>query len=702
MSHPHLSITRNRSVFTHSVALVCVIGCVLGAVPPAWSVPILELEPGMEVELPPPTLDELANFLRRGQYNEVIRSGRELLAKDPKAPAYGMFSVALAGLEQFSAASEAIEKAKAAGEPNHRFFGHLSQGMIHQGKKQYDDAISECRKAIKLDSKHPLAYNTLGLAYFGKQDYAQAEKNLKKAVELEPEFAHGHTALGANYLVQKKAREAFASYRKATEIDPRDSRPHMGLATIYTGMRMSHHAINEYETVLRLNPAAHHAHLRLSALYLQVGKYDDAITQAEAVLEKDAQSAEAHFTLGRAHSFKNEFDAAIEHLNQLVSLQPDSLSGYYLLGLSLMAKGDVKAARQQFQKAEGINAKQADTPIATGIIAHIDGNFQGAITQLERALTTASDAIDRLIHFLIGNVYLSQKAWDKAGEHFKKAHGFVPRFSAENLDLERHFNKAASESLAQTNLATLYLSKGWRDKGLEACDLALKRHKSNFLALYLKGKALIQKRELDPAIDQFQRVVKLEPQFAAAHYELAELHVAKKSLQPAVREYQKVIELNPKDPSVHLRLGAVYELDGKNKEAVSEYKQVIALAPNSALGYNQLAYHYAEKQGNWDDALTLAQQAAKLAPRNGAILDTLGWVYFKRGEHTKALEQLKLAVQGIPYSPTIRYHLGMTYLRSGDSQNALNEFRTALRISEQFPESEETKAMILTIETQGN
>ena len=698
MFHLRLSITGDRSVFAYSIVFVFILGWILVMIPCSWGVPVFDMDERMEVKPPPPTLKELSDSLRRGQYTEVLRSGRALLAKDSKATVYGMFGVALAGLEQFDNASKAIERAKATNEPNHRLFAHISQAMTYQSQKQYDDAISECRTAIKLDPKHPLAYTTLGMAYFGKQDQEQAEKHLKKAVEVEPELAYGHTALGASYLVQKKVREAFASYRRAAEIDPKDSRPHVGLATIYTGMRMFHHAINEYETVLRLNPSADQVHLRLSALYLQVGKYDDAITEAKAILLKDSQSAEAHLTLGRAYSFNNQFDSAIEHLKQLIILQPESVEGHYLLGLSLITKGDLRTAQQTFQKAEGLAAQRVDIPIAMGIISHLEENFQSASAQFKHALEIGSGTTDRLVNFLIANMYLSQKEWTKAEEHLQQANGFIQRFSAKNLNVEKLFKRAASASFAQTNLATLYLTKGWQDKGLEACNLALKRHKSNPIALYIMGKGLIRKREIDQAIAQFQQAIKLEPEFAAAHYELAELHIAKNSLQQAISEYQKVLELNPRDVSVHLRLGAVYELDGKNKEAVSEYSRVIALAPDSPLGYNQLAYHYAEKGSNWDDALTLAQQAVKLAPRNGAIRDTLGWVYFKQGEYTKSLEELKLAVQAIPYSPAIRYHLGMVYFKSGDNQNALNEFRNALRISQQFTEADEAKTMIQTIE----
>jgi len=364
----------------------------------------------------------------------------------------------------------------------------------------------------------------------------------------------------------------------------------------------------------------------------------------------------------------------------------------------LMAKGDFKSARQRFQKAEQISTKQADTAIAMGIIDHFEGDFQQALAKFERTITIGSEATDAVVHFLIANVYLSQKELSKAEEHLKGASGFIPRFRSDNLNLRRYFDGAPPSSHAHVNLAALYLFKGWRDKALEECDLALKDHASNPIALYLKGIALKGKREFDQAIAQFQQVNKLEPQFISAHYELAGLYLATNSTKQAIDEYRRVIELNPKDASVHLALGAIYEKEGRDKEALREYQQVMILAPGSAIGYNQLAYYYAERGRHLNEALTFALKAVELAPKSGDIIDTLGWVYFKRGNYSEALEKLKLAAQRKPNSPSIRYHLGMAYFKSGDSQNALNEFKNALRISQKFPEVDDTKAMIEAME----
>nr|MBC8229561.1 tetratricopeptide repeat protein [bacterium] len=378
------SKTKNKHfVLAFSIAVVLVGSFTLRYDKLSWGIPVDEVKP-TRTPITPELAEEPSYYLRRGQYNEVIQKCSQLLAKDPKSQVYGLLSVAYAGLEQLDKASEAMQKAKAAGESNASLI-HISQAMMHRARGQYDAAITESRKAINLAAKNPLAYATLGMAYLGKKEQEKATEYLKKAIEIEPEYAHGHTALGANYLIQKKIREAFMEYKQATEIDPKDYRPHMGLGTIYTGMGMYYNAVNEYKTVLSLNPSSLSARTQLSALYLQLGKYDDAITEAKEVLRADSQSAQAYFILSRAYSFKNQFDVAIENLNQLLSLQPDSFEGNYLLGLSLMAnvalspretptsppknKDDFKSARQRFQKAEQINSKQADTAIA---IFHID------------------------------------------------------------------------------------------------------------------------------------------------------------------------------------------------------------------------------------------------------------------------------------------------------------------------------------------
>jgi len=63
-------------------------------------------------------------------------------------------------------------------------------------------------------------------------------------------------------------------------------------------------------------------------------------------------------------------------------------------------------------------------------------------------------------------------------------------------------------------------------------------------------------------------------------------------------------------------------------------------------------------------------------------MDSLGWVYFKKGEDAMALKYLQKALRIVPSEPTILYHIGEVYLDMGDRVKALGYFERALKASE--------------------
>lgn len=75
---------------------------------------------------------------------------------------------------------------------------------------------------------------------------------------------------------------------------------------------------------------------------------------------------------------------------------------------------------------------------------------------------------------------------------------------------------------------------------------------------------------------------------------------------------------------------------------------------------------------NLDRALDYVQRALAIEPNDGAYVDTLGWVQFKRGDYEAALTALTRASDLIPADPTINEHVG-------DALQALGQKREALR-----------------------
>jgi Tfp pilus assembly protein PilF len=133
---------------------------------------------------------------------------------------------------------------------------------------------------------------------------------------------------------------------------------------------------------------------------------------------------------------------------------------------------------------------------------------------------------------------------------------------------------------------------------------------------------------------------------------------------------------------------------GNDEEALKTYRRANELYPNLASVLNNLAWLLAKNPDTVDQALHYAQSAASIQPFRASARDTLGWVYYQKGDYSDAKEQLDKAVLFDSLNPSIRYHRGMTHLKLGEKIKALQDFREAASSSVPFPEKVQTDEMI--------
>ena len=61
----------------------------------------------------------------------------------------------------------------------------------------------------------------------------------------------------------------------------------------------------------------------------------------------------------------------------------------------------------------------------------------------------------------------------------------------------------------------------------------------------------------------------------------------------------------------------------------------------------------------------MLQRAVELSPRDGMIIDSLGWAYYRLGRYDDAVRELEKAVELKPGDPVINDHLGDAYWKVG-------------------------------------
>jgi tetratricopeptide (TPR) repeat protein len=135
----------------------------------------------------------------------------------------------------------------------------------------------------------------------------------------------------------------------------------------------------------------------------------------------------------------------------------------------------------------------------------------------------------------------------------------------------------------------------------------------------------------------------------------------------------------------------VYDKMGRKQDSINAMKTVVRIKPDNADALNYLGYTYADLGINLEEAENLIQNALKLKPEDGYITDSLGWVYFKRGQYNQALQYLMKAVGLVPDDPVILEHLGDVHRMLNNTPKALDYYRRSLENSSKNKQSIEKK-----------
>jgi tetratricopeptide (TPR) repeat protein len=157
-----------------------------------------------------------------------------------------------------------------------------------------------------------------------------------------------------------------------------------------------------------------------------------------------------------------------------------------------------------------------------------------------------------------------------------------------------------------------------------------------------------QQGKFDVAAQQYRWLQSKDPKSVQAYSALGDLYQRQGATEEALVSYEKAEELAPKDPQVLTAIAVLESQNGQPQQAISTLNKQLAIDPNNALAMNNLAFNLADTGTDLDRALRLAQQVARKFPNDPGVIDTLGWVYVKRGLNSSALQVLGGLVKKYP------------------------------------------------------
>jgi len=207
---------------------------------------------------------------------------------------------------------------------------------------------------------------------------------------------------------------------------------------------------------------------------------------------------------------------------------------------------------------------------------------------------------------------------------------------------------------------------------------------------------LSEDKKNDEAIELLSDASQNSPKNAEFKYYLGTFYEEEEQFEKAEVLIKEAIQLQPDNAKYYFRLGVVYDKSNKKEASMEAMRKVIAIDPKHSNALNYLGYTYADLGQNLDEAEQLIKEALKYKPDDGYITDSLGWVYYKKGDFEKALQYLQKAVEIVPDDPIMLEHLGDIYLKLNDKVNALKYFQKSLQHKEKDKEELEKKIRAIT------
>ena len=598
------------------------------------------------------------------------------------------------------------------------------------------------QRAISVNNNSGLAHTEYGKYLVQLNRQAEAEAELTKAVEVEPTNRASRFILASFYLVNKQLDKAEISYKALAEIDKDKPEGRAVLADFYSSTNRLDEAVSIYQEIVAKSPDFTQGHYRLGEIMLMRGDTQGAMTQADEVLKKDQKDRQALLLRARVRAQTgqtNDLQAAVEDLKEVLVQEPNSRAGLYFMAQANFNLGNIDQARAFAGDLERNYPDYLPAKLMQVQINLAKGDSRGAqrlSTELiDRLNQTAPDRqsspqmlaeIRAKAYLSRGSAELDQDNTAGARKDFMMAHDIAPRDTFPYISLagvalvenkmdeavgfyENALSVEGTNFNALSGLIRLYARQNQVSKAHARIDQILNVYPTNASLHYLKAQAYGFERNSAQAEAELRKTLELDSNYIAAYSALGALFINTNQQDRAIAEYQKIVERRPDNATAYTLIGMLDDSRQNYDAAAESYRTALGKDQNAVIAANNLAWLYAVNgKGNLDEAVRLAQGVVQKNPNIPGFVDTLGWVYYKKGLYGAAVEQLRKAVDlderaskagNSSPAPNYHYHLGMALKAKGDKEAARRELQLAVRLSEKAPfaEAGEARGILATL-----
>jgi tetratricopeptide (TPR) repeat protein len=626
-------------------------------------------------------------------------------------------------------------------DPN-RTESYISLARFFMKQNKAAEAEAALQKGIAVNPSRALAFVEYGRFLFFANRAADAETQYRKATEVEPNNYEARAAIAEFFVAQKQFDKAETAYKDLVRIQENSPESRTELANFYASIGRRDEAVAIFNQILSESSDYVRARYRLGEIYLEQKESAKVTEQIEALLKVNDKDAEALLLRARLNLQDNKAEDAVKDLEEILKKLPSHRDALFFMTEARLSLGQNDQARAFIGDLEKYHPNYLKTRLLKVQLAFAEGNAENAFRLANELYETAKGIVPDSSAMTREVLEIRVRALSARG----LANLQLGKITEAKADLQEVLNNSPKSSGAMINLAKVFAAEKNLAEALRLYDNALAADAKNFDALsgvigilnrqqqfaqahakideflarnadrkdvsaalhYLKSDIFIAEKNADAAEAELKKAMELDENYLPAYSAYASLLMAKNQTDAAIEQYKTAVQKKP-SAAVFTLIGMLEESRNNAAEAEKNYRRALDIAPETPIAANNLAWLIADTgAGNLDEALRLSQSAVNRNSSVAGFYDTLGWVYFKKGLYSPAVEQLKKAVAldetdakraGVSPNPAYRLRLGTALASSGDKLSARREVETSLANGQSLSqkEAEEAKNLLASL-----
>ncbi len=489
--------------------------------------------------------------------------------------------------------------------------------------------------------------------------FNEAASHYTEVVRHDPGMEDMREILANLLLRSGQIDQLIQACQESLELFPKNEVINMILADVLAGRGDHYGALKHYRRVAEIDPGGSRAYLMQGTVYDELKQYDQAEEMYKQVTLAEPGNPLGHHFLGQSQIRAGNLEEAEVSLGKAVALRPNFIQAReHFAWVLINLKKNQQAIRELklLVKLDPRNKKVRDYLSKLQKLSSEETLKE--FSEAPKDLKTPTD-----IHMSIAGIFYEQAMYLKSLDEFQLA--------------------LLKEDRKETHMlmSRIYEILGRQDKAIEEFEILRKMAPKSVEIIRYAARLYSLNKQPEEAVRLIKKAVDLEPENDSLYHSLSLAYMAVEKYDLAIENMRTAIKLNDSKDSYFFELGALLERREKYSDAIDNMRRAIELNPMHSNAHNFIGYMYALEGNYLDKALEHLKKALSIQPRNGYFLDSLGWIYYKKGEPEKALTEIKKAMVYVAPDPVLYDHLGDVHFSLKNYEEASGAWKTSLSLT---------------------